>query len=179
MNLPNALTVSRVALVPMLATALLAENLNAALAIFVLGMATDTLDGHIARTRGLITDFGKLMDPVADKLFVGTAFVCLVLLDRIELAVVVVILSREVAVSALRLVASRRGVVLSANKLGKAKTTLQAITVGVLIIGDPELALTQLLVALTVFVTILSGMAYFFNWATASGAPGEPASSPG
>jgi len=175
-NAPNALTLSRIALVPMLATALIAENLNAALAIFILGMATDTLDGHLARSRNAITDFGKLMDPLADKLFVGTAFICLVLLDRLELGVVVVILSREVAVSALRFVASRRGIVISASKLGKAKTTLQAVTIGVLIIGDPAHAASQLLVAVMTFVTILSGMAYFISWASMSG---EPASSPG
>ena len=176
MNAPNALTLARIALVPMLAATLLAENLNAALAIFILGMATDTLDGHLARSRNLVTDFGKLMDPLADKLFVGTAFICLVLLERLELAVVIVVLSREVAVSALRFVASRRGIVISASKLGKAKTTLQAITIGVLIVGDPTHAASQLLVAVMTFVTILSGMAYFFNWANASG---EPASSPG
>ena len=179
MNAPNALTMSRIALVPMLAMALMAENLNAALAIFILGMATDTLDGHLARRSGDITDFGKLMDPLADKLFVGTAFVCLVLLGRLELAVVIVILSREVAVSALRLVANRRGVVISASKLGKAKTTLQAVTIGVLIIGDPTLAASELLVAVMTFVTILSGMAYFVSWAQAPDTTGEPASSPG
>lgn len=176
MNAPNALTLSRIALVPMLATALIAENLNAALAIFILGMATDTLDGHLARSRNAITDFGKLMDPLADKLFVGTAFICLVLLDRLELGVVIVILSREVAVSALRFVANRRGIVISASKLGKAKTTLQAVTIGVLIIGDPAHAASQLLVAVMTFVTILSGMAYFFSWASTSG---EPATTPG
>jgi len=176
MNAPNALTLARIALVPMLAMTLMSENLNAALAIFVLGMATDTLDGHLARSRNLITDFGKLMDPLADKLFVGTAFVCLVLLERLELAVVIVVLSREVAVSALRLVANRRGIVISASRLGKAKTTLQAITIGVLIVGDPTHAASLLLVAVMTFVTILSGMAYFLNWANTSG---EPASSTG
>ena len=179
MNIPNALTLSRVALVPLLAMALLDRNMNAALAIFLLGMATDTLDGHIARTRGLVTDFGKLVDPLADKLFVGTAFVCLAMLGRIELAVVAVILSREVAVSVLRFAAKRRGLILSANKLGKAKTTLQAITVGFLVIADPGLALGDLLVALTTLITVLSGLSYVFAWATAEETPGEPVSSPG
>lgn len=176
MNAPNALTLARIALVPMLVATLLSENLSAALAIFVLGMATDTLDGYLARSRNLVTDFGKLMDPLADKLFVGAAFICLVLLERLDLAVVIVVLSREVAVSALRFFANRRGVVISANALGKAKTTLQAITIGVLIIADPTLAISQLLVVAMTIVTILSGMAYFFNSANTSG---EPASSPG
>lgn len=184
MNTPNALTMSRVALVPVLALALLNQNLNLALAVFALGMATDVLDGHIARTRGPITDFGKLMDPIADKLFVGTAFVCLALLDRIELGVVAVILSREVGVSWMRYVAKQRGVIMSADGLGKAKTGLQTLTVAVLIfVTEPGMAEWQTLTMITTFVTILSGMSYFMAYATspetARGDGVQPASLPG
>ena len=138
MNAPNALTLSRVALVPVLAISLNQARWGLALGIFLIGMVTDVLDGHIARTRGPITDFGKLMDPIADKLFVGTAFVSLAAMDRVEVAIVVVILSREVAVSGLRWYAKGRGVVISADAFGKAKTGLQVLTIAMLIwVPDP------------------------------------------
>ncbi len=130
-------------------------------------MATDVLDGHIARTRGPITDFGKLMDPIADKLFVGTAFVSLAALGFLEVAIVAVILSREVAVSGLRWVAKRRGVVISADGFGKAKTGLQVADD-----RDPHVRgrshrrrAVELLVAVTTAVTIMSGMSYFISYA--------------
>ena len=181
MNAPNALTLSRIALVPVLALSLAKGNLDLALVVFLMGMTTDILDGHIARTRGPITDFGKLMDPIADKLFVGTAFVCLAAMGRIEIAVVAVILSREVAVSGLRWVAKGRGIIISADGLGKAKTGLQALTVAALIyVAEPIAAAPQLLVAITAAVTIMSGMSYFISYATAPAtARAEPASSPG
>jgi len=183
-NAPNALTMSRVALVPVLAIAVAKGNLNFALAVFALGMATDVLDGHIARTRGPVTDFGKLMDPIADKLFVGTAFVCLAALGRIELAVVAVILSREAAVSGLRWVAKGRGVIISADGLGKAKTGLQTLTIAVLLyVAQPQTMEAQLLVMVTTFVTIFSGMSYFMAYAITPDASRrdsiEPVSSPG
>ncbi len=181
MNLPNALTLSRIALVPVLAVSLAQGRMNLALGVFLAGMLTDILDGHIARTRGPITDFGKLMDPIADKLFVGTAFVSLAAMGRLDIAIVAVILSREVAVSGLRWVAKGRGIVISADAFGKAKTGLQVLTVATLIyVSDPYLDGPLLLVALTTAVTIMSGMSYFIAYA---GAPGrdrvEPASSPG
>ncbi len=141
MNAPNALTISRIALVPVLAIALAKENMDFALAVFLAGMATDVLDGHIARTRGPITDFGKLMDPIADKLFVGTAFVCLAALSFLPVVIVAVILSREVAVSGLRWVAKNRGVVISADGFGKAKTGLQVLTIATLMYVAEPLAL--------------------------------------
>ncbi len=178
MNAPNALTLSRIALVPVLVFALAEGNLNFALVVFLAGMLTDILDGHIARTRGPITDFGKLMDPIADKLFVGTAFVCLAAMGRIEVAVVAVILSREVAVSALRLVAKGKGIVISADAFGKAKTGLQSLTIATLLyVADPIAAAPQLLIAATAAVTIMSGMSYFISYAAADRV--EPASSPG
>jgi CDP-diacylglycerol--glycerol-3-phosphate 3-phosphatidyltransferase len=178
MNIPNALTLSRIVLVPVLAVALLNAHWDFALGVFLLGMVTDVLDGHIARTRGPITDFGKLMDPIADKLFVGTAFVTLASMDRIDAAIVAVILSREVAVSGLRLFAKRRGVVISADAFGKAKTALQALTVAMLIyVVDPYLEGPLLLIGLTTAVTIMSGMSYFISYAASNRV--EPASSAG
>ena len=178
MNAPNALTISRIALVPVLAIALAKENMDFALAVFLAGMATDVLDGHIARTRGPITDFGKLMDPIADKLFVGTAFVCLAALGFLPVVIVAVILSREIAVSGLRWVAKNRGVVISADGFGKAKTGLQVLTIATLMyVAEPLASGPQLLVALTTAVTIMSGMSYFISYATSDRV--EPASSPG
>ena len=184
MNVPNALTLSRIALVPVLAVSLARGNMDVALAVFLVGMATDVMDGHIARTRGPITDFGKLMDPIADKLFVGTAFVCLAALGMLEAAIVVVILSREAAVSALRWVARGRGIVISADWFGKAKTGLQVLTIATLMfVADPVATGPLLLVAVTTAVTIMSGMSYFISYVTAPEAAGrdriEPASSPG
>lgn len=180
MNIPNALTLSRIALVPVLAIALVQGRLDLALWVFLAGMLTDVLDGHIARTRGPITDFGKLMDPIADKLFVGTAFIGLALLGRLEIAIVVVILSREAGVSALRWFAKRRGIVIAADAFGKAKTALQTALVATLIyLADPMVDGAQLLVALTTAVTIMSGMSYFISYAAAPSKRVEPASSPG
>jgi CDP-diacylglycerol---glycerol-3-phosphate 3-phosphatidyltransferase len=177
-NLPNALTLSRIALVPVLAISLAQENMNLALGVFLLGMTTDVLDGHIARTRGPITDFGKLMDPIADKLFVGTAFVALAALGLLEVAIVAIILAREVAVSGLRWVAKGRGVVISADGFGKAKTALQVLTVATVIyVADPTLITVELLVSVMTAVTIMSGMSYFTSYAGAERV--EPASSPG
>ena len=114
--------------------------MNLALGVFLVGMTTDVLDGHIARTRGPITDFGKLMDPIADKLFVGTAFVALAALGLLDVAIVAVILVREVAVSGLRWVAKERGAVIAADGFGKAKAGLQVVTVATLIyVADPTL----------------------------------------
>ena len=140
-------------------------------------MATDTLDGHLARSRNLVTDFGKLMDPLADKLFVGTAFVCLGPPGAPRVAVVIVILTREVAVSALRFVANRRGVVISASTLGKAKTALQAMTIASSSVGDPAHAASQLLVAAHDLRhhSVRDGL--LLQLARTSS--GEPASSPG
>jgi CDP-diacylglycerol--glycerol-3-phosphate 3-phosphatidyltransferase len=181
MNIPNALTLSRIVLVPVLWVALAKGQMDLALVVFLVGMATDALDGHIARTRGPITDFGKLMDPIADKLFVGTAFVGLAAMGRLEVAIVAVVLSREIAVSGLRMHAKRQGVVISADAFGKAKTALQVLTVATLIFtSDPFGDGAQLLVALMTAVTIMSGMSYFISYAAAPGRDRiEPASSPG
>jgi CDP-diacylglycerol--glycerol-3-phosphate 3-phosphatidyltransferase len=124
-------------------------------------MLTDALDGRIARSRELVSNFGKLMDPIADKLLVGAAFVCLALTDRVEPWVVAVILFREALVTGLRLAAKRDGLVIEANTLGKAKTALQTVAVLVLVLAaDPFAAWAQLIVSATLMITIASGMAY-------------------
>ena len=161
-NLPNALTVSRICMVPVLVVLLLERDQPvAAAAVFSVGMLTDALDGRIARSRSLVSTFGKLMDPIADKLLVGAAFVCLALTDRVEEWVVVLILFREAMVTALRFLAKRDGLVIAANSLGKAKTALQTVAVLVLVLAaDPYDAWVQLIVSATLMITIASGLAY-------------------
>ncbi len=177
MNLPNLLTISRVLLTPLLVILLDMDAWGAALAVFVAAMATDALDGYLARSRGLVTDFGKLMDPVADKLLIGAAFVCLAAIDRIDAWIVGLILAREVAVSGLRLAARREGLIISANRLGKAKTALQTITVVVLIVVAPDTAWVGALVAATTTITIMSGIVYAANYLGSRRAPASRAAS--
>ena len=165
MNLPNLLTLARMCLTPALVLLLSSSAWDVALAVFVAAMATDVLDGYLARSRGLVTDFGRLMDPVADKLLIGAAFVCLAAVDRIDPWAVALILTREVFVSAIRLAARRQDVTISANRLGKAKTALQACAIVALIVaGDPSAAWVQALVATTVAITLLSGLAYVVSY---------------
>jgi CDP-diacylglycerol---glycerol-3-phosphate 3-phosphatidyltransferase len=162
LNVPNVLTVARICLAPVLALLLLERDQAAAAAIvFAVAMATDALDGYLARSRSLITNFGKLMDPIADKLLVGTAFICLAAADRIEPWVVGVILFREAAVTGLRMAARRDGTIIAANSLGKAKTMIQTLAVLVLILAaDPYDAWAQGLVSVTLAITIASGVTY-------------------
>jgi CDP-diacylglycerol---glycerol-3-phosphate 3-phosphatidyltransferase len=162
-NLPNALTIARIMLVvPMVALLLSEDQAAAAAAVFVAGALTDVLDGHLARSRGLVTTFGKLMDPIADKLLIGGAFVCLAITGHLAAWVVAVILAREALVTALRAVAGSRGLVISANSLGKAKTGLQTLLIFALIVApDPTAVWVDALVGATVAITLASGAAYF------------------
>jgi CDP-diacylglycerol--glycerol-3-phosphate 3-phosphatidyltransferase len=175
-NLPNVLTMARICLVPFLVLLLLErDEAIAAAAVFSIGMLTDALDGRIARSRSLITNFGKLMDPIADKLLVGAAFVCLAAIDRVEDWVVVVILAREALVTGMRFLAKRDGVVIAANNLGKAKTVLQTAAVLVLVLAtDPYDAWVQGIVAATVTITIASGLAYVLPYVAHRRAPVDP-----
>ena len=166
LNVPNALTMARICLAPVLALLLLERDQTAAaVAVFAIAMASDVVDGHLARSRGLVTTFGKLMDPLADKLVVGAAFVCLAAIDRVEPWVVAVILSREAAVTGLRMLAKRNGLVISANSLGKAKTTLQTVCILALVLAtDPSAAWVELIVFATVLITIASGVVYAYRY---------------
>src|SRR5579884_3788363 len=129
LNLPNLLTVIRILLVPVLVVALLDKtgggDLLAAI-VFAAASVTDAIDGWLARSRNSVTTFGKLMDPIADKLLIVAALIALVSLSRLEAWVAMVIISREFAVTALRLaVGAGQGVVISASTLGKLKTVTQ------------------------------------------------------
>lgn len=142
MNLPNKLTMFRVILIPFFLVALMLPAIPAgkwiAVGIFVIASLTDLLDGKIARKYNLVTDFGKFMDPLADKLLVCSAMIALIELDRIPAWVVIVIIAREFIISGFRLIASDNGVVIAASNWGKVKTTIQMIMVITLIVNLGE-----------------------------------------
>jgi CDP-diacylglycerol--glycerol-3-phosphate 3-phosphatidyltransferase len=166
LNLPNALTLLRILAVPVVVVALLGETPNGdviAAIVFALAAATDGLDGYIARSRESITTFGKLMDPLADKLLIIGALLSLVSLHRLEAWIAMVIIAREVAVTILRTIAAERGIVIAASWLGKAKTVLQIAAVIALIAANPAPAWVDALVYLALVVTVLSGADYFFG----------------
>jgi CDP-diacylglycerol---glycerol-3-phosphate 3-phosphatidyltransferase len=166
LNLPNVLTVLRIMLVPVLVVALLgntpAGDVLAAV-VFALASLTDFVDGYLARARGSITNFGKLMDPLADKLLIVAALIALVSQQRLAAWIAMVIITRELAVTVLRMGATQFGVVAGANMLGKIKTCLQiaAILAVIAVHGDPVWVTALLYV--TVAVTVLSGLDYFFG----------------
>lgn len=167
LNLPNALTVVRILLVPVLVVALLVETPNGstvAAIVFALAAFTDGLDGYIARSRGSITTFGKVMDPVADKLLIAAALISLVSLERLAAWVAMVIIAREFAVSGLRIYAGAQGVVIPASQLGRLKTVVQIVAVLALIAAnDHTAAWVQALVYASVVITVVSGVDYFLG----------------
>jgi len=165
-NLPNVLTLLRILAVPVIVVALLGETPNGdalAAGVFALAAITDGLDGYIARRRRDVTTFGKLMDPLADKLLIVAALVSLVSLNRLAAWVAMVIIARELAVTGLRAVAVEQGVVISASWLGKVKTTLQVAAVFALIIWNPSPWPVDVLVYLALAATVISGLDYFFG----------------
>jgi CDP-diacylglycerol--glycerol-3-phosphate 3-phosphatidyltransferase len=168
LNLPNALTLVRILLVPVVVVALIVESPGGsviAAGVFALAALTDGLDGYIARSRQAVTTFGKVMDPVADKLMVAAALIALVSLDRLAPWVAMVIIAREFAVSGLRIAAGQQGVVIPASSLGKLKTMVQVATVLALIAAThPDAAWVQALVYSMVAVTVVSGADYFLNF---------------
>ena len=165
-NVPNVLTLVRILLVPVLVVALLDETPDGdviAAAVFALAALTDGLDGYIARRRQQVTTFGKLMDPLADKLLVIAALISLVSLDRLAAWIAMVIIARELAVTGLRSVAAEQGVVIAASWLGKAKTLLQVAAIICLIAFDPAPAWVDALLYLAVAITLISGADYFLG----------------
>lgn len=138
MNLPNKLTILRVILIPFFVVFMLFDITGAAdkwiaLVIFCVASLTDMLDGKIARKHNLVTNFGKFMDPLADKLLVCTALICLTSMNRLNVIVVLVIIAREFIISGFRLVASDNGIVIAASYWGKFKTVSQMALIIVLI----------------------------------------------
>jgi CDP-diacylglycerol---glycerol-3-phosphate 3-phosphatidyltransferase len=167
LNLPNVLTMLRILLVPVLVVALLDETANGdllAAIVFAVASATDAVDGYLARATNAITTFGKLMDPIADKLLIIAALVALVSLDRLAPWVVMVIIARELTVTITRMHAQQQGVVIASNWWGKAKTIVQVAAIFcVIAMGDPTPAWVDGLVYGAVAITIVSGVDYFFG----------------
>lgn len=167
MNLPNKLTILRVILIPFFVFFLLCqggENMTfriISLGIFIVASLTDLLDGKIARKYNLVTNFGKFMDPLADKLLVCSALICLIELNQLPAWMVIIIISREFIISGFRLVASDNGVVIAASYWGKFKTTFQMLAVIVLILKLPQLALLgTILIWIALVLTVISLVDY-------------------
>ena len=166
MNLPNKLTVLRVLMIPFFVVFMitpLAEGNGKyiALALFCIASLTDMLDGKIARKYGLVTNFGKFMDPLADKLLVCSALICLIQLGQLPAWVVIVIISREFIISGFRLVAADNGIVIAASYWGKFKTVFQMTAVVLLIFNIPALSvLTSAVLWIAVILTVVSLVDY-------------------
>jgi CDP-diacylglycerol--glycerol-3-phosphate 3-phosphatidyltransferase len=166
LNLPNVLTVLRIMLVPALVVALLGNTPGGdvlAAVVFALASLTDFIDGYLARARDSITTFGKLMDPLADKLLIVAALISLVSLHRLAAWVATVIITRELAVTVLRLGATQMGVVMAASMFGKVKTCLQIAAILAVIAVHGQQAWVTGLLYVTVAVTVLSGLDYCFD----------------
>lgn len=171
MNLPNKLTVLRVLMVPFFVFFMLNDIPEGfgkwiALALFITASFTDLFDGKIARKYNLVTNFGKFMDPLADKLLVCSALVCLTGKGMLASWIVIVIISREFIISGFRLVASDNGVVIAASYWGKFKTVFQMIMIGMLI-GDLQFKLyailTQAVVWVALILTVVSLIDYLYK----------------
>lgn len=161
MNLPNKLTMFRVVLIPFFVVLLLVDITPydnwIALVIFIVASLTDLLDGKIARKYNLVTNFGKFMDPLADKLLVCSALICLVEMERIAAWMVIVIIAREFIISGFRLVASDNGVVIAASYWGKFKTTFQMVMICLMIADLEALSpVTTIVTWAAVILTVVS-----------------------
>ena len=167
MNLPNKLTVLRVILIPFFVVSMMIENganqtfRYVAAAIFIIASLTDMLDGKIARKYNLVTNFGKFMDPLADKLLVCSALICLIQLGQLPAWMVIIIVSREFIISGFRLVAAEQGIVIAASYWGKFKTTFQMIAVVLMILNFEALsAVTLISTWAALILTIISLVDY-------------------
>ncbi len=168
MNLPNKLTILRILMVPFFVFFMLTDFAGGAskyiaLAIFVAASLTDTLDGYLARKNNLVTDFGKFMDPLADKLLVCSALICMVETGQLPAWVVIIIIAREFMISGFRLVASDNGVVIAASYWGKIKTVVQMLMIIFLILNLPYFwyqVICLILIWLALALTVISLVDY-------------------
>lgn len=161
MNLPNKLTIFRVILIPFFVFFMLApyfpdNGKYIAVAIFIIASLTDMLDGKIARKYNLVTNFGKFMDPLADKLLVCSAMICLVATGQLASWIVIIIISREFIISGFRLIAADNGIVIAASYWGKFKTVFQMLMIIVLILDIQNVGFQVLGVILTYVALILT-----------------------
>lgn len=170
MNLPNKLTILRICLIPFFVAVLLcgggeSQTLRiAADILFIAASLTDLLDGKIARKYNLVTNFGKFMDPLADKLLVCSALICLIQLGQVPAWVVIIIISREFIISGFRLVASDNGVVIAASYWGKFKTVFQMTAVILLILNlEPLKLVGDIVLWIAVALTVISLADYIYK----------------
>ena len=169
MNLPNKLTVLRVIMVPFFVFFMLTDvggpaNKWIALVLFCVASLTDMLDGKIARKYNLVTNFGKLMDPLADKLLVCSALICLIQLGQLPAWIVIVIISREFIISGFRLIASDNGRVIAASYWGKFKTTFQMVMICLMIANIEALSvLTTIVMWVALVLTVVSLVDYLMK----------------
>lgn len=163
MNIPNILTLLRIIMIPVFYVVFFSDITNSSLfaaLIFIVASLTDWFDGFLARKWSLVTNFGKIMDPLADKLLVMTALVCLLTSFRIPAWAVIVILAREMAITGLRIIAASEGVVVAADMLGKFKTVFQMVAIILLLLNN-FIGIYMLYIA--IFFTILSGIDYIIK----------------
>ena len=165
MNLPNKITMFRVVLIPFFVLFMLVPITSVdkwiALGIFIVASLTDLLDGKIARKYNLVTNFGKFMDPLADKLLVCSALICLVALSKIPAWIVIVIIAREFIISGFRLIASDNGVVIAASYWGKFKTTFQMIMICLMIADIQAIQIvTDVVMWIALILTVVSLVDY-------------------
>lgn len=170
MNLPNKLTIVRVLMIPFFVISLMIQGGTVPLyryiaaAIFMIASFTDFLDGSIARKYNLVTNFGKFMDPLADKLLVCSALICMIQLQQLPAWYVIIIISREFIISGFRLVASDNGVVIAASYWGKFKTVSQMITIILLILNIPALQMvTSIFTWIALALTVISLVDYIWK----------------
>ncbi|HEY7489195.1 MAG TPA: CDP-diacylglycerol--glycerol-3-phosphate 3-phosphatidyltransferase [Streptosporangiaceae bacterium] len=175
-NIANALTVARILLVPVFVWLLFADGTAwrvAALVVFVIASITDRLDGELARKRAIVTDFGKIADPIADKALTGSALVSLSILGELWWWVTIVILVREIGITLLRFMVIRHGVI-PASKGGKVKTMLQVVAIGLYIMPGPIDPLRWAVMAAALVVTVATGADYVLRaWRLSRRAPAE------
>ena len=169
MNVPNTLTIIRVLLIPFFVAFMLC-NITAydnyiALAIFIVASLTDTLDGYLARKNNQVTNFGKFMDPLADKSLVCSAMICMIDLKRLSAWFVIIIIAREFIISGFRLIAAENGIVIAANYWGKFKTASQMIMIILLILHFDGIfvILEQIFIWLSLALTIISLITYIWQ----------------
>ena len=166
MNLPNKLTILRMVLVPFFVATLLMSAANeplkwVALVLFIVASLTDFADGYIARKYNLITNFGKFMDPLADKILTISGMICLIELGRITSWIVCIIVAREFIISGFRLIAAENGVVIAANMWGKLKTNFQMFMIIFMIMNIPQFQIvTNILMWIALALTIISLVTY-------------------
>ena len=168
MNLPNKLTMFRVILIPFFVLFMLVDITNVdkwiALAIFIIASLTDLLDGRIARKYNLVTNVGKFMDPLADKLLVCSALICLVEMAKIPSWMVIIIIAREFIISGFRLIAADNGVVIAANYWGKFKTTFQMVMICLLIADIEAISMiTDVIMWAALILTVISLIDYLIK----------------